>query len=51
MVQVRRDIGFEQRNDSDGNDTVKRNTVKRNLLRSDFVAYKMSFTLARLIFR
>lgn len=51
MVQVRRDIGFEQRNDSDGNDTVKRNTVKRNLLRADFVAYKMSFILDRLIFR
>lgn len=46
MVQGTRDIGFEQRNDSDGNDT-----VKRNLLRADFVAYKMSFTLDRLLFR
>lgn len=46
MVQVRHDIGFKQRNDSDGNDT-----VKRNLLRADFVAYKMSFILERLIFK
>lgn len=38
MVQVRRDIGFEQRNDSDGKDT-----VKRHLLRADFEAYEFYF--------